>query len=236
MKDVDLPLLQSLIKAAETRPVPQHGENGGLTTELTTLVKHVRSLQERLDQSENRVKQLEGLVDTDDLTGLLNRRGFTRQLSLHLGENTPEMAKMRVIIADLDGFKNTNDAYGHAAGDAVLRHFARLITKHLPRQGFAGRLGGDEFAIAIYAPGVKDAERFIARVKSSLHRAPIMWQQAQIRVQASFGMAKGAENSDLEGLLHSADQEMYRDKHRNPATNASMDDAILREGGKNSAA
>lgn len=142
MKDLDLPLLQSLIKAAQTRPMPVSADNAGLADELVTLVTHIRSLKEQLEKSENRVRQLENIAETDELTGLLNRRGFTRHLTHNIQHNILPLARLCLVIADLDGFKHTNDQYGHAAGDAVLCHFARLINKHLPQTGFAARLGG----------------------------------------------------------------------------------------------
>ncbi|MEQ5774429.1 GGDEF domain-containing protein [Thalassospira sp. NFXS8] len=213
MKDVDLPLLQSLLKAASLRPDQKQPRPDEPTPELSTLIKHVHSLQTRLDQSENRVRQLENLLDTDDLTGLHNRRGFLRLLKQTLGTTPNSRPETSVIIADLDGFKKTNDQHGHAAGDTVLRHFAHILKKHLALKDFAGRLGGDEFAVALVNHGTPHGHSFIDRVKSSLGRSPVLWHHAHIAVVASFGVASSHDHRSLNRLLHSADMEMYRHKH-----------------------
>jgi diguanylate cyclase (GGDEF)-like protein len=213
MKDVDLPLLQSLIKAASICPDQKSRQTARLTPELAPLIKQTLALQTKLKQSEIRVRQLERQLDTDDLTGLHNRRGFIRLLTLALDASAQSGYQTEVIIADLDGFKGTNDQYGHAAGDAVLRHVARLIKKHLGENDFAGRLGGDEFAIALVKCNDSKAIAFIEQVKSCLGKSPVSWQHHHLVVMASFGRANSNDHASMTKLLHSADLEMYRHKH-----------------------
>ncbi|WP_073954205.1 GGDEF domain-containing protein [Thalassospira sp. TSL5-1] len=231
MKDLDLPLLQSLIKAAKTRPAPVSADDTGLTHELATLLTLIRSLRDQLEKSEIRVRQLENLAETDELTGLSNRRGFRKLFNKNAKNNVPQQTDLYIVIADLDGFKHTNDQYGHAAGDAVLRHFARLIQKHLPEPGFAARLGGDEFAIAIWSSGFADAETFIRNIKASLADNPVLWHKTHIHIQASFGAEKCNQQAHLKDVLHSADLEMYREKHNTRNSKSSCADVFLPQTG-----
>jgi diguanylate cyclase (GGDEF)-like protein/PAS domain S-box-containing protein len=118
-----------------------HGENGGPD----------RTLLQILDLS--RRKQLEAqlreLADRDPLTGLLNRRGFDRELALRLADARRYGADGALIMVDLDDFKRINDTDGHHAGDAVLVGMAVLLRRRLRATDIVGRLGGDEFAILL---------------------------------------------------------------------------------------
>ncbi|OSQ38910.1 GGDEF domain-containing protein [Thalassospira mesophila] len=213
MKDVDLHLLQALLREAESRLNRKDTPNEKLANEFSLLIEHARSLQTRLDQSETRIRQLENLVDMDELTGLYNRRGFTRQLKQALASGERHTHPTQVIIADLDGFKQTNDQYGHAAGDAILRHFARLIQKQLRGADFAARLGGDEFAVVLRHATTDGTASFIKRLQSTLGRSAVLWQHQKLPVQASFGFATSTEDAGMAQLLNLADQDMYRHKH-----------------------
>lgn len=227
MKDLNLPLLQSLIKAPNTRLLPVRVDDTGLAHELATLVAHIHSLRDQLEKSETRVRQLESIVETDELTGLFNRRGFRLQFNCGLKNNRRALSDFCIVVADLDGLKRTNDQYGHAAGDAVLRHFAWLIKKHLPEQSFAARLGGDEFAIGIWSCDSKATKQFIANVKAALTDHPLIWQQTHILIQASFGAVQGPRQANLQDILHSADLEMYREKHSNRNPDSADPEAFL---------
>ncbi len=99
---------------------------------------------------------------TDDLTGLLNRRGWTEAVRRELAAGT----EGAVIICDVDGFKHLNDTHGHRAGDLVLTEVARVLARH----GVAGRLGGDEFGVWVREDEEAAARR--RRDRRGRHRVP----------------------------------------------------------------
>src|ERR1700722_1732360 len=97
---------------------------------------------------EEHIRRLEGLALTDELTGLLNRRGFTQALQRELALARRDLGASGVLImADLDDFKSINDQLGHAAGDDYLRGAGRMLTASVRSSDIVARLGGDEFAV-----------------------------------------------------------------------------------------
>ncbi|WP_296427412.1 diguanylate cyclase, partial [Yoonia sp.] len=91
---------------------------------------------------------LERVARTDELTGLLNRRGLLEQMRNLVGDLARDQ-RIAVLHVDLDKFKSINDAHGHDAGDFVLRHCARLLKKGIAENHHVARFGGDEFIVAI---------------------------------------------------------------------------------------
>jgi len=97
-----------------------------------------------------RLRRLEELATTDDLTGLKNRRyirEFARQVIARAGK---ENAQVTLLIFDIDDFKHYNDVYGHAAGDEILRQAAVLMRRCCRAHDVVGRIGGDEFAVVFW--------------------------------------------------------------------------------------
>ena len=93
---------------------------------------------------------------TDPLTGLANRRHFAEQLSFALDATRPGQA-LGLLLLDIDHFKRTNDTYGHAAGDAVLREVARQLSAVVRSGDIVARIGGEELAVVM--PGRRQARR-----------------------------------------------------------------------------
>jgi diguanylate cyclase (GGDEF)-like protein/PAS domain S-box-containing protein len=143
----------------------------------------------------------------DELTGLANRRGFTAAMASRPGDVT-------VLLIDLDGFKQINDTYGHATGDAVLRHVAGLLSDSAGPADVPARLGGDEFAVL--AGGDRaSAERIAGRLREALAE-PALIDGRELPVGASIGLATGPA-SGADQLLISADLRMYEEKQRTRA-------------------
>ncbi|WP_204300369.1 diguanylate cyclase domain-containing protein [Actinoplanes campanulatus] len=139
----------------------------------------------------------------DELTGLANRRQFTAAVTGRSGDAA-------VLLLDLDGFKQINDTYGHAAGDAVLRHVADRLRECSGPDDVPARLGGDEFAVL--ATGVESAERIAAGLRTVLER-PAEIAGRPLRVGVSIGVAVGP-SADPDHLLNAADLRMYEEKQR----------------------
>jgi diguanylate cyclase (GGDEF)-like protein/putative nucleotidyltransferase with HDIG domain len=142
-----------------------------------------------------RVAELERLSQTDDLTGLANRRHWLQTTRLALIEN----GGGAILLCDVDNFKAVNDRHGMAAGDLVLAEISRILSVH----GHAGRLGGDEFAVLV--PGnleeaVQAAQRIMAQVSEVFEAG------SGPKVDLSLGCAAAPTHGDeLADLLEAAD-------------------------------
>jgi diguanylate cyclase (GGDEF)-like protein len=148
----------------------------------------------------------------DVLTGLANRRMFLEALCDALA--LPDAAeKFAVLLIDLDRFKPVNDVHGHAAGNAVLKAIADRLHDFAPSRGVVARLGGDEFAALLPYGGDRDDLIRLAQQVIASVRSPIPWNEGQLEVGATVGIALvGAEFEDPEAVLHAADVAMYQGK------------------------
>jgi diguanylate cyclase (GGDEF)-like protein len=118
-------------------------------------------------------------------------------------------------MLDLDYFKRINDSYGHAVGDAVLKHFATLINTHLRKTDTAGRLGGEEFAIFLPQTKLSDALNFAQRFCVEVASAPLQVDALQISVTVSIGITMVKDNDDnYDMALIRADNALYEAKAR----------------------
>lgn len=150
---------------------------------------------------------------TDELTRISNRRGFM-QIAEHVLALCRRNRQPAVVIAiDLDGFKQINDRAGHAAGDTVLRQFARLLLKHFRDSDVVARLGGDEFCVL--ASGTTERE-----IHASLERLEHQFESSELATQHpglgwSCGVAQIDPRSsprDINEVLRDADGRMYDTK------------------------
>ncbi|CAM5658169.1 diguanylate cyclase domain-containing protein [Streptomyces hirsutus] len=143
----------------------------------------------------------------DPLTGLWTRDAFTRRARRLLRHRHAV-----VVLADVDHFKQVNDAHGHAAGDALLAATAARLTHAVGRGGVVGRLGGDEFAAVLLDRDATAADRFavLSRVLARpLDTAP------EVHTTVSLGWVRRSDHpdEDLSALLRRADEAMYTAKH-----------------------
>jgi diguanylate cyclase (GGDEF)-like protein len=151
----------------------------------------------------------------DALTGLPNRANFLERLE-RIVQYTDHNRSFRfaVLFVDLDGFKPINDKLGHKAGDAVLRHVARIFQSCLRQGDVVGRYGGDEFIFLLNSiqhpsDATQVAERIVAKLKSPIDVGERVTVGASIGIAFNTNLAEKAEE-----LLRDADQAMYRAKEQ----------------------
>jgi diguanylate cyclase (GGDEF)-like protein/putative nucleotidyltransferase with HDIG domain len=172
----------------------------GLTADVLDVLADELALPDRSSggtsaELARRVAELERLSQTDDLTGLANRRHWLQTTRAALHEN----GGGAILLCDIDHFKSVNDRHGHAAGDLVLCELARIISHH----GHAGRLGGDEFAVLV--PGnlpeaAQAAQRIMAAVGEFFEAG------SGPKIDLSVGCAAApTHGEELSELLEAAD-------------------------------
>lgn len=161
-----------------------------------------------------RIRVLESLAITDELTGLLNRRGFHQCLDKALAAASRHNDKGILVLCDLDNFKIINDRHGHIAGDIVLRHVARTLEQHTRRNDSVCRIGGDEFAVLMPRTPPVLAASLTEKLENLVNRQTIDWNGESIRVSGSFGYETFDGGTDPATLFSRADQLLYERKRQ----------------------
>jgi diguanylate cyclase (GGDEF)-like protein len=151
---------------------------------------------------------------TDELTGLGNRRQLLNELDRRLaslGADAPQAA-LALLMIDLDHFKEINDSFGHAAGDAVLKEIGPRLRGIIRAGDVVARLGGDEFAVILDPGDLAEATSVAKRITAALEQ-PIALETATLHVGASIGIALAPEQATTpDELMRCADVAMYRAK------------------------
>lgn len=150
--------------------------------------------------------ELEYSASNDFLTGIKNRRYFEENLVLY---DKPENYPLTIIMADINGLKLINDAFGHSAGDSLLISAVNIIVKVCNEEDLIARIGGDEFVIAMKKTDEKEAEIIISKINEESKHINI----ESIALSISFGYkTKHHESEKIEEILRSAEDLMYREK------------------------
>lgn len=157
--------------------------------------------------------ELSHLAFHDSLTGLPNRALFHDRLENALRRAGRRSEPLVVVMIDMDGFKGINDSMGHHVGDAVLVEMARRIQASLRASDTCGRLGGDEFGILIEEADRAIAMKAVERLYEEL-LPPFVFEESELFLQASSGIAVAGGGEDNDALLRNADSAMYAAKER----------------------
>ncbi len=160
----------------------------------------------------DQISELRRQVDDDNLSGLLNRRGFEAQAGAALRRCIDEDRPVALMIADLDHFKSINDNHGHAVGDAIIAAFGAHVRLIGPPGMIAGRIGGEEFALLVPGAGIEAARQLAEAVRKGLAAACADRIPARLCPTTSIGIAIGAPGTSLSALMADADQALYEAK------------------------
>ncbi len=180
--------------------------------QISNAFQQLRQVNSELEISR---EKLEYLAWHDSLTGLGNRNRFNDQLEKTIEISARKGDEFALLFMDLNGFKDINDTFGHAAGDAVLREVANRLRSNLSDAGNSYRLGGDEFAVLL-TPGTTDQDDSAMAAAHKIARAlerPIRFKGHERGILCSIGIAlfpHHAEDADM--LVRKADAAMYEAK------------------------
>lgn len=185
--------------------------------ELTSLNNQMQTLQRELVKKnlelERLYDELQRLAITDELTGLLNRRGL-----FDLGSREFERSKrfnesISGLMFDLDHFKSFNDTYGHAVGDEVLREVAVRCTANVRQIDILGRYGGEEFAVILPGTNLANARLMCERLRQAIDSTPFDTSKGPLLVTITLGVATAGPKMEMpEQLLQKADKALYKAK------------------------
>ncbi len=200
---------------ARLTPIASAGPNDQ-TALLDWALAAAAAAEQRIADLEERLAYLESLSVTDELTTVLNRRGFLLELTRAIAAAGRGGPRGVLIVCDLDGFKAINDRYGHRTGNEVLRQVAARLRRRVRKNDVVGRLGGDEFALLLIGASLANARRKCLYLARALTGSPPAIEGTPIPLSASFGLVQYDGSEDQEALLHRADMAMYAQKRRNP--------------------
>lgn len=183
--------------------------NARLEGELAAAATEARALSEKLGHAER-------AAITDQLTGVLNRRGTIELLERAQAETRANGMKLSVAVIDIDHFKRFNDRFGHALGDEVLRFVARHVADRIgPKGGTMGRIGGEEFVAILPDRDIMAATAIIDRARAELASQIIrnaVDGSSMGRVSFSGGIAGDRTDDDCDSLIARADKALYSAK------------------------
>jgi two-component system cell cycle response regulator len=201
-------------------------ENESLRSELEAAIKEVQSKNAQLESS---LKLLEEMAATDPLTGLYNRRHFSKVIEQLFAEANRYGKDLSCVMIDLDGYKQLNDKYGHQVGDQLLQVAGRAISANLRQMDVAARYGGDEFVLLLPHAGADEAAQVADRIRSdfALSSAKILNRDSGVTMSIGVGSMSETRPAHADQLVASADGALYaaKEQGRNRITKA--DAALL---------
>ncbi|MCB1686545.1 MAG: GGDEF domain-containing protein [Pseudomonadales bacterium] len=157
--------------------------------------------------------QLRRLADTDELTGLTNRRSFFSQATEVLQSSREDLKTLSLLVIDADYFKQLNDTYGHATGDAALQFITEKLLDCVRKTDLVCRLGGEEFAILLPDMAEAQAGRLAKRLLKEISGTPMVHDSRIIEMSVSCGVADTTQlGYDITRLFKAADDALYAAK------------------------
>jgi diguanylate cyclase (GGDEF)-like protein len=169
----------------------------------------IRRLKGELARAMERIEELQASAETDFLLGIPNRRGFERELHRAVGYIHRYRASGALIVLDVDRLKPINDAFGHSAGDEVLKAIADALTRQVRSSDVVGRLGGDEFALLLWNLTETDARAKAAVLEAEIDGLTFNFSGRNVRTGASAGIAVLGPHAEASRALEEADRAMY---------------------------
>ncbi len=175
------------------------------------LAKVVAALERKFwrEREKELVDKLHIQATTDQLTGIYNRRVIFEALDEAM-ENSKQSKdrQFATIMFDIDFFKQVNDNYGHAGGDAVLISFAQLLQSEISSPNIVGRIGGEEFLAILYL-SPEEAKEFCAKLIKKINNNIVNFEGTDIKVSSSGGVAFSTETETSADLTNKADERLY---------------------------
>lgn len=170
--------------------------------------------QERRVQ--NIIEDLNNLIMKDPLTNLYNRRYIDQMLPIEISNCSNRKQPISIAMIDIDHFKDINDAYGHGAGDAVIKAFAQLLSRYIRSNvDWVARYGGEEFLICLPNTDSKKAYMVVERIRKAIERTIISVGNKKIQITGSFGLFTVKDKKlAYTDLIKCADAKLYQAKNQ----------------------
>lgn len=187
----------------------RHSEEAGEQDKIAGFTVVLREGQQRTVDAQ----KLKHMLTRDHLTGAYNRMHFFQTAEHEAKRRRRYGRPMSIIAIDLDHFKRINDAYGHPAGDKVLRQFSECCMSWLRPTDTLARIGGEEFAVIMPETDLKGAARLAETLRRSIEGMVVTTDDAELQVTGSFGCTEVNDECAIEDAMAQVDAALYRAKH-----------------------
>jgi len=208
-KITDLKGVESLIKRLIDDTHAKAAETECFKSKVVRMSEEVKSLDEK-------IKRVSLDANTDELTGIMNRRAFKEKISETLTQCKETNNAFSIVMVDIDHFKRLNDTHGHQVGDKVLTFIASLIEKNIRGGDYVARYGGEEFVIVLPNTSLENAICVGDNIRSYLSSQKLFDKKSNLTLGVltlSMGVATfNLGRDDLEALIERADQCLYQAK------------------------
>jgi diguanylate cyclase (GGDEF)-like protein len=181
---------------------------------LSDKEKHLGSVVLLRDTTESALmaKRIEEISYTDSLTGVMNRRHFMELADAQIDRVKRQKSGGFIVIFDIDHFKDVNDAHGHLVGDKVLREIADRINRTIRQYDVFGRYGGEEFVLFVTDISESDMREQAERMRLAVCSEPMDFEEAEVTVSVSLGVASVNSAGSIYGILRKADDALFKAK------------------------
>jgi diguanylate cyclase len=190
-----------------------------VVSSIAKLIEANEKMQAELATAEDRLHEQAKMIEshaaearTDALTCVANRRAFDDEMARRCAEYSRHGRPCSVVMIDVDFFKKFNDLHGHLAGDQVLRQVAKALQQTARKMDVVARYGGEEFAIVFPGTAIEDAQRGAERARVAIEAITVAFEDKQLKVTASCGVAQLLPSEDAVALTKRADECLYRSK------------------------
>lgn len=191
----------------------------GAAAFFVTVIRAGKILSATMHQSFRLTHQLrqlntiaESMARIDELTGLANRRAFYEQGELYAKHCQRNQEILSMMLMDIDFFKQINDTFGHAAGDATLKKLGHLLRKEVRDADICARIGGEEFGILSLMENCDEVFEQAERLRRLIMETEFSFGGKKIAVTASFGVSTSDTSCNLDNLFKNADAALYAAK------------------------
>jgi diguanylate cyclase (GGDEF)-like protein len=157
-------------------------------------------------------EKIQRQATTDGLTGLANHKTFYEILEKELWRARRYGGRISLIMVDVDNLKTINDAYGHRAGDKIIREISKRIRECIRQIDTAARYGGDEFAVILLNTSLNDATVVAQRMVDAVAGSPVIWNKEEIPLSISVGLGQYDADTTPEDITSRSDQALYTAK------------------------
>ncbi len=190
-----------------------------LESEATALNSEVKEQQNRIAMMDKKIMILEEELQSvtkesreDFLTKLYNKRALEEKMRELDAAYRRYSRNYSILFLDIDHFKKINDTYGHDAGDAVLRVFAKLLKKQSRDIDFVARFGGEEFVILLPETSLEGTKQFASKLKAVLEKNRFVYKENRMKVSVSGGVAQRSDYESNDEMVKAADDLVYQAK------------------------
>ncbi|MDC0610376.1 GGDEF domain-containing protein [Vibrio sp.] len=199
----EIPTPQEIWFEGTIKPLPMV-ENGERT--VLWMAKNI-TIRHYLEQ------RLKAFSETDELTGILNRRAFSKNLKEAMTEYQLFGRMFSILMFDIDRFKRINDSLGHPIGDDVIRHVVSNFRAQLRESDVFGRIGGEEFAVILRDATIDNATDVAEKLRAKLEGQCCDVGNYEVRVTVSIGITSMLDSdTDIKTIMARADKAMYQAK------------------------